>query len=95
MKTNVLYKYFEFIWKIFAWCFGIIGIANTISYSKEGSWQYWLLVLLCYFMFFGGLFLITDFYNKIMEEGAKMNLEEYAILLFVVLIAGWIILANI
>jgi hypothetical protein len=30
-----------------------------------------------------------------MEEGAKMNLEEYAILLFVVLIAGWIILANI
>jgi hypothetical protein len=61
MKTNVLYEYFEFIWKIFAWCFGIIGIANTISYSKEGSWQYWLLVLLCYFMFFGGLFLITDF----------------------------------
>ena len=59
-QEHSLYDYFEFVWKIFAWCFGIIGVATFIGYCEEGSIKYWLAILLCYFLFIGGIIVLTD-----------------------------------
>ena len=80
LSNNPHYRYSKLFWGIFAWCFSIVGIVNSLSLFEKGSLDYWLLTALCYFIFLFGIiifFFEIEYYSEKIKGIKKVLFYEH------------------